>query len=107
METIDDLKKIFVQYANEQSYAFTEGNGRKANRFHKKIEDLYIKASCLYNDDVFKDFLTSENENVKLWVSCFYLEKYPNEAKKNLQDLIKSSEPIISLSAKMKLESLK
>lgn len=105
METIDELKKNFVQYVNEQSNAFAEGNGKKANRFHKKIQDLYLKVSTLYGSEEFEEFLYSENENVKLWASCFCMEIYPDKSRQNLQDLLKSSEPIISLAAKMKLES--
>lgn len=105
METIDELKKYFVQYVNEQSNAFAEGNGKKANRFHKKIQDLHLKASALYGNDFFTEFLNSEDENIKLWASCFCIETYPDKSRKNLQDLLKSSEPIISLAAKIKLES--
>lgn len=105
METIDEIKKNFVQYVNEQSNAFAEGNGKKANRFHKKIQNLHLKVSTIYGNEVFKEFLYSEDENIKLWASCFCMEAYPDRSRKNLQDLLKSSEPIISLAAKMKLSS--
>lgn len=107
METIDDLKKKFIQYVNEQSSAISEGNGKRANRFHKKIQDLHLKILNLYDNDVFKEFLDSEDDNIKLWASCFCKEIYPDITKKNLQGLINSSEPMISLSARYHLESLK
>lgn len=107
METIDDFKRKFVQYVNEQSCALAEGNGKKANRFHKKVQDLHLKVLAFYSDEIFKEFLDSEDDNVKLWASCFCMKIYPDKAKKNLQSLINSSEPIISLSARIHLESLK
>lgn len=36
METLEKIKVDFEKFAIEQSCAFAEGEGKKANRFHKK-----------------------------------------------------------------------
>ena len=107
METIEKIKANFEKFAIEQFCAFAEGNGKKANRFHKKIQLLHGQAKELDCINVFEAFLDNTNENVKLWASIFCLDISPKLAWKNLVELSHSLEPIISLSAKAALDSLK
>lgn len=105
METIEKLKKDFEDFAIQQNVAAMEGNGSKANRFHKKIQKLYERTKILGYTNMFKDFLYNENESVRIWAATFCLKQYPEIAKEVLTELTKSSKPIISLSAKSILES--
>ena len=107
METLEKIKVDFEKFAIEQSCAFAEGEGKKTNRFHKKIQLLHKQAKELDCINVFESFLDNKNENVMLWASIFCLEISPKLAWKNLVNLSHSSEPIISLSAKATLDSLR
>ena len=107
MATLEKIKVDFEKFAIEQSCAFAEGEGKKANRFHKKIQLLHKQAKELDCINVFESFLDNKNENVMLWASIFCLEISPKLAWKNLVNLSHSSEPIISLSAKATLDSLR
>ena len=104
METIGNLQKKFEYYAEQQYIAFSEGGGRKANIWHKKIMKLYEMCQTLKCTDMFRTFLFHENENVRLWAAGFCRNEYPKESMKVLKKLLRSSEPIISLSAKVLLE---
>lgn len=107
METIENIKTNFERFAIEQNRALAEGNGKKANRFHKKIQLLHEHAKTLNCVYIFASYLEHENEIIKLWASVFCMEIAPQIAHKNLVKLTHSSEPIISLSAKATLDSLK
>lgn len=104
METIEELKRKFEHFAIEQSLAINEGNGKKVNAYHKKIQKLYIQIKSLGCTEVFKEFLDNENENVRIWAAGYCLRDYPKLAERELMKLTKSKEPIISLSAKATLE---
>ena len=43
METMntEEIKEHFINYTIKQSHASHEGNGKKANQYHKKIWELY------------------------------------------------------------------
>lgn len=56
METLEMLKERFVSYAISQYQALENGEGRKANRIHKKIHSIYLKLKNLDKVDVLKDF---------------------------------------------------
>ena len=107
METVDDLRKKFEYYAEQQYIAFSEGGGRKANIWHKKIMKLYEKCQALECTDMFHTFLFHENENVRLWAAGFCRREFPKDSIKVLKRLRQSSEPMISLSARFLLDSFK
>lgn len=86
METVEALKKQFVNYAIEHSQFYENGEGKKANRIHKKIHSLYLKIKSLDKIDVLKDFLDDEHECVRLWAAGFCLKIAPELA---IQELTK------------------
>lgn len=104
METIEKIKKDFEDYVIQQNLALAEGNGKKANRFHKKIQNLYRNVRDINRVDIFKDYLNDKNESVTLWAAGLCLKEYPEVAQKKLVELSKSSDSMICLSAKATLE---
>lgn len=104
METLEILKEQFVSYAISQYQALENGEGRKANRIHKKIHSIYLKLKNLDRVDVLKDFLNDEHECVRLWVAGFCLKIAPKLAEQELKRLKKSSDFLISSAAEVTLK---
>ena len=105
METVEDLQSKFEYYAEQHYAALQEGGGSRANKWYKKIVKLHELSVNIMNENIFKRFLSHENECVRFWAACFCLQDSPQEAQSVLKKLLKSSEPYISISAKANLES--
>lgn len=104
METIEQLEEKFVYSATQHGLAMQEGGGRKANRWHKQIlmlSDKFEENGC---KDRLKKFLCHENEYVRLWAACLSIKTYPQESRKVLKQLMKSTDPYVYISAKAILE---
>ena len=102
METLEILKEQFVSYAISQLQALENGEGRKANRIHKKIHSIYLKLKNLDRVDVLKDFLNDEHECVRLWAAGFCLKIAPKLAEQELKK--KSEDFFISSAAEVTLK---
>ena len=98
------LKKQFVSSVIEHSQAYENGEGKKANRIHKKIHSLYLKIKSLDKIDVLKDFLDDEHECVRLWAAGFCLKIAPELAIQELTKLRKSSNFFIRTDAEITLK---
>lgn len=107
METMntEEIKEHFINYTIKQSHASHEGNGKKANQYHKKIWELYHRAKEQNCIEIFKEFLDNPNENTRIWAAGFSYRTAPKSAIKVLKVLSKSSDPMIWLSVKATLES--
>lgn len=101
METIEALKKQFISYAVEHSLFYENGEGKKANRIHKKIHLLYLKIRELDKADILKELLDDEHECVRLWAAGFCLEIAPDVA---IRELKKSSNFFIRTDAEVTLK---
>lgn len=104
METIEILKKKFVDCVIEHAHLIEKGEGKKANRIHKKIHSLYLNIIELGRVDIFKDFLKYEDENIRLWSAGFLLKAEPKLAEKELKKLKKSSNFFIRTDAEVTLK---
>ena len=100
METIENLKDKYEKYCKERGIALSDGNSKKADFLHKKITRLIQLATESNLYEIFIPFLNSEDENVKLWTACEYLQTQPGIALKALNELSKSSDFLISFKAK-------
>lgn len=100
METIEQLKTDFLYNVAKYAEGLKDGSGKKVNRFQKKIINIHKRSIELKCDNLFITFLDSKDEYVKYWAAILCEEKYPNIVKNAYRDLQKSSEPIISLSAR-------
>ena len=107
METMnkEEIKEHFIKYAIMQNDALKNGNGKKANQFHKKIWNLYHDAKKQNYIEIFKECLDNTDENVKSWAAGFSYLIDSKLAKNVLTKLLKSSDPAIWLSAKAMLDS--
>ena len=100
METIEQLKTDFLSYVAKYAEGLNEGDGKKTNRFQKKIINLHKRTVELECDNLFITFLNSNDEYVNYWAAILCEDKYPDLVKDVYRDLQKSLEPIISLSAR-------
>ncbi|MCL6259980.1 DUF2019 domain-containing protein [Aquiflexum sp. TKW24L] len=83
--------------------ALTKGDFKKANKLHKKIQALYIKARECNQVDLFSELLGESDENVRLWAATFSLKVFPDTAEKALKNLSNSTS-ITGLSTKTTLD---
>lgn len=104
MEPLEILKKKFEDYVALHNDALAKGNGKMANRIHKKIQDLYHQVKNANQIEIFRDYLDSYDESMCLWAASLCLKTYPQEAEKQLVKLSKSTNPMISISAKAALD---
>ena len=105
METVDQIVDKFVYSAIQHRLAIKDGSGKKANRWLKKVSVIYnqlVETGCV---DRLKPLLEHEDEYVRLSVACLAKEIFPNESKKVLRKLTKSSEPYVQISAKCSLDT--
>jgi len=102
MITRENIKAQFVAEAIEHGKLLAEGDRKKANKVHKKIQALYNLAKEQDQVDVFSELLGEADENVRLWAATFTLKKFPDLAEKSLKELSALS-GITGLSAKTTL----
>ena len=107
MEIVEKFKNEYEKYCKERGMALSEGNSKKANFLHKKITHLMQQAIDANLFDIFIPFLESEDDSVKLWTACEYLQAYPEISLKALSDLSKSSDFLISFKAKATIKLYK
>lgn len=89
--------------AIEHGKAIANGDHKKANKLHKKLQVLYKIANEQNQADVFSELINDSEENVSLWASTFTLKISPDLAEKSLSKLSKLSS-ITGLSAKTTLQ---
>lgn len=106
MITRENIKDSFLAEAIKHGKAIAEGDHKKANKLHKKIQSLYKEAKDSNQVDLFGELLNESDENVRLWAATFTLKFSPDTAEKTLVSLSKLSS-IIGLSAKTTLEMWK
>lgn len=97
--TRNNIKEKFLSETIEHGKAIAEGDHKKANKLHKKIQALYSKAKECNQLDLFSELLSEPDENVRLWAATFTLKVFPDAAEKALKNLSNSSS-ITGLSAK-------
>jgi Domain of unknown function (DUF2019) len=102
MITKENIKESFLTEAIEHGKAIAEGDHKKANKLHKKIQTLYKKAKDSNQVDLFSELLNESDENVRLWAATFTLKFSPDRAEKTLMSLSNLSS-ITGLSAKTTL----
>ncbi|WP_422079429.1 hypothetical protein [Ulvibacterium sp.] len=94
METIesqDSILENFAHYAIEHGIAIGDGNHKKANKMHKFLTNIYIKANENSRSAYFLDYLDHVNENVRLWAAIFSLKIDAKAAESSLNNLSKLS----------------
>ena len=103
MMSDNQILKTFIAQATEHGLAIAEGDHKKANKLHKKIQALYDQAK---KDDIthlFEQLLKDNNENVRLWAATFSLKSSPQLAEETLNNLTELT-TITGLSAKTTLQ---
>ena len=98
----EEIKSRFRTEAIEHGKAIANGDHKKANKLHKKLQVLYVKAKEHNKADVFSELLYEADESVRLWASTFTLKVYPDLAEQSLENLSELSS-IVGLSAKTTL----
>lgn len=103
MITRERIKQDFLVEVIEHGKAIAEGDHKKANKLHKKIQSLYNKARESNHVDLFSELLNENDENVRLWAATFALKISPETAVEALVNLSNLSS-ITGLSAKTTLD---
>lgn len=98
-----NLINDFLSYAVEHGKAISSGDYVKANKFHKKLHNLYCTAKKENLIVIFKESLDYNNESVRLWAATFLLKTSPDIAEKCLQELT-GLKTITGLSARTTLD---
>ncbi|GAP68172.1 hypothetical protein BA6E_102170 [Bacteroidales bacterium 6E] len=103
MDTMmENIKETFLRYAIEHGQATGVGDHKKANKIHKKLQDLYNETKSHKILNVFTEFLNNNNESVRLWAATFSLNNNPEIAVEALEKLAEITS-ITGLSAKTTL----
>ncbi len=97
------LKEKFLVLAINHGQAIAIGDYKKANKIHKKIQEVYKLAKEQDQRNIFIELIHEQDESVRLWAATFALSISPDFAEKALVDLVKSTS-IIGLSAKTTLQ---
>ncbi|MGG5578833.1 DUF2019 domain-containing protein [Myroides sp. C15-4] len=103
MMTKENIKTKFLIETIEWGKAIAVGDKKKANKLHKKIQDLYNKAKELNHTNVFSELLSEPDESVRLWAATFTLNLFPDLAERTLEDLSELTS-ITGLSAETTLD---
>jgi len=87
MTTREKIKEKFLAFAIEHGIAYSNGDYKKANKLHKKLQSLYNQVKKQNQSDIFSEFMTNENRSVKLWAASFTLRVFPDLAVKTLEEI--------------------
>jgi hypothetical protein len=101
MITEQEINQQFLRLADEHGNAYSLGNYKVANKLHKLLHNLYNRAKAHGCQEVFKNMIGNENENIRLWAAIFTLTLYPKLAEATLEQLSQNSH--IKMTAKMTL----
>jgi dihydrodipicolinate synthase/N-acetylneuraminate lyase len=101
-----NLINDFLSYAIEHGKAISSGDYVKANKFHKKLHNLFTIAKKENLIIIYKECLNYNNDDVRLWAATFLLKTSPDIAEKCLQELT-GLKTITGLSAKTTLDMWK
>jgi hypothetical protein len=85
--TKERIREKFLLLAIEHGIAYSNGNYKTANKFHKKLQSLYNQAKKQNQSDVFSEFIANENRSIRLWAASFTLRIFPDLAVKILEDI--------------------
>ncbi|AXP80439.1 hypothetical protein CJ739_1350 [Mariniflexile rhizosphaerae] len=99
----ENIKDDFLKQAIEYGKAVAGGDHKKANRIHKKLQNIYDEAKVQKALNIFVDLLNEREESVKLWAATFSLKNNPELAVKSLEKLTELTS-ITGLSAKTTLQ---
>jgi len=100
---IKHIREKFLAEASEHGQAVAVGDRKKANKIHKRLQQLYSQAKEHNQVNIFAEFMNEKHENVRLWAAIFSLTVYPTIAEKSLQELTKLT-TITGLTAKTTLQ---
>ena len=85
--TKENIKEKFLKHALEHGEAIAEGDHKKANKIHKKLQKIYGEAKEQEALNVFVELLDEKEESVLLWAATFSLKNNPDVAVKSLEKL--------------------
>ncbi len=66
------LRDSFLKYVEMHTAAGSKGESGAADKAHKQLHKLYAEVKQKNMTDIFQEFITSEDQPVRLWSAVFY-----------------------------------